>query len=167
MRMDRFACFAAFAAVLSILAPAAQAETQNEEPILIVTGRINAPEGEIAFTRAALEALPVSTLETSTIWTEGRHEFTGVALADLLKSVGAPDRGVRATALNDYSVEIPAQDAAPGAALIAYKMDGAPMSIREKGPLWIVYPFDSQAKFRTEVAYSRSIWQLDRIEVLE
>ena len=41
------------------------------------------------------------------------------------------------------------------------------MSLRDKGPLWIVYPFDSNPSYSTEVTYARSIWQLDRIEVLD
>jgi hypothetical protein len=45
-------------------------------------------------------------------------------------------------------------------------MNGAEMSIRDKGPLWIVYPYDASDDFRSEVVYSRSIWQLDRIEVI-
>jgi hypothetical protein len=39
------------------------------------------------------------------------------------------------------------------------------MSLREKGPLWIIYPFDSSPEYQTELTYSRSIWQLNRIEV--
>jgi hypothetical protein len=39
------------------------------------------------------------------------------------------------------------------------------MSLREKGPLWIIYPFDSSPEYQTELIYSRSIWQLNRIEV--
>lgn len=154
--------FSALAASFTVAGP-----VFAEEPLLTVSGNVSADGGEVAFDRAALEALPASTIVTSTIWTDGTHEFTGVYLSDLLAAVGAPTSGIRATALNDYSIDIPAEDAAPGAALVAYKMDGEPMSIREKGPLWIVYPYDTQAKFRTEVTYSRSIWQLDRIEVLE
>jgi hypothetical protein len=45
-------------------------------------------------------------------------------------------------------------------------MDGKTMSVRDKGPLWIIYPYDSSADYRTEVVYSRSIWQLDRIEAV-
>jgi len=41
------------------------------------------------------------------------------------------------------------------------------MSVREKGPLWVIYPYDSDAKFRTEVIYSRSIWQLDRLAIVQ
>ena len=39
------------------------------------------------------------------------------------------------------------------------------MSVREKGPLWIVYPYDSNIAFQTETIYARSIWQLDRISI--
>ncbi|RYH00603.1 oxidoreductase, partial [Salipiger sp. IMCC34102] len=39
------------------------------------------------------------------------------------------------------------------------------MQVRDKGPLWIVYPYDDTPEYRSEVIYSRSIWQLDRIEV--
>jgi hypothetical protein len=41
------------------------------------------------------------------------------------------------------------------------------MSLRDKGPLWIIYPYDSKSDFRTEVVYSRSIWQRDRLEALD
>jgi hypothetical protein len=46
-------------------------------------------------------------------------------------------------------------------------MDGNAMSVRDKGPLWVIYPYDSDAAYRTEVIYSRSIWQLDRLEVVQ
>lgn len=161
-RTVRAFLFVLFALAASFTAGVAFAE----DPILTV-GKAGSPEDKVVFDRAALEALPASVIVTSTIWTDGTHEFTGVYLSDLLAAVGAPNSAIRATALNDYGIDIPAEDAAPGAALIAYRMDGQPMSIREKGPLWIVYPYDTQPKYRTEVIYSRSIWQLDRIEVLD
>jgi len=39
------------------------------------------------------------------------------------------------------------------------------MSAREKGPVWLVYNYDSDPAFRTETVYSRSVWQLDRITI--
>ena len=74
---------------------------------------------------------------------------------------------LKATAINDYAVEIPVEDAVEGGPIIAFMRNGAPMSVRDKGPLWIVYPYDSDPAYQTEVIYSRSIWQLDRIEVME
>jgi hypothetical protein len=58
-------------------------------------------------------------------------------------------------------------DAIVGGAIVAFEMDGKPMPRRAKGPLWIVYPFDSSAKFRTESIYARSIWQLNRLHIVK
>ena len=44
-------------------------------------------------------------------------------------------------------------------------MDDEPMPIRDKGPLFIVYPFDSQSLLRSERYYSRSAWQLRTLDV--
>jgi hypothetical protein len=52
-----------------------------------------------------------------------------------------------------------------GGPIVAFARNGAPMPLRDKGPLWIVYPYDSNPDYQSELIYSRSIWQLDRIEV--
>ena len=40
------------------------------------------------------------------------------------------------------------------------------MAVRDRGPLFVVYPFDAQPELRNAVYYSRSAWQLKSIEVL-
>jgi len=121
----------------------------------------------LTFDRDALEALGTETIETSTIWTEGTHSFEGVSLARLMQEVGAQEGKLIATAVNDYSVDIPLSDAVEDGPLIAMKMDGAEMSLRDKGPLWVIYPYDANSDYRSEVVYSRSIWQLDRLEIVD
>lgn len=135
--------------------------------LLTVTGAIkNTNAGEAAiFDRAMLEALPTVTIRTHTIWTEGLQTFTGVPLVDLAEAVGTDAEKLRATAVNDYAVTIPGEDWVEGGPIIAYLNNGAPMRLRDKGPLWVIYPYDSKAAYQSEVAYSRSIWQLDRIEM--
>ncbi len=90
-----------------------------------------------------------------------------MSLSTLVDRLGIEGASLRATAINDYTVEIPLSDAVEGGPMIAYRMDGEIMSVRNKGPLWVVYPYDSESDYRTEVIYSRSIWQLDRIEAVE
>jgi hypothetical protein len=137
------------------------------EVILTVTGEIAATNAGAAaeFDRAMLEDLGAAVVETRTIWTEGVQTFVGVPLDSLLAAVGATGATLRASAINDYAVEIPASDAVEDGPIVAYLRNGAPMSVRDKGPLWIVYPFDSAPEYQSELIYSRSIWQLDRIEV--
>ena len=116
---------------------------------------------------AALEALGETEFTTSTIWTEGAQTFGGVPLNVFLADAGVESGTLNAKAINDYAVEMPVSEALENGPIIAYSRNGAPMSVREKGPLWIVYPYDSDEAFQTEVVYSRSIWQLDRLDVTE
>ncbi|GKX33594.1 MAG: oxidoreductase [Rhizobiaceae bacterium MnEN-MB40S] len=135
--------------------------------ILTVSGEVGATNHDDAavFDLEMLKAMPETSFKTSTIWTEGENEFRGVRLSDLLEVVDAQGSELHAIALNDYAVDIPTADAIPDGPIIAYQMNGKEMSVRDKGPLWIVFPYDQDAKFRTELVYSQSIWQLDRIEV--
>lgn len=136
--------------------------------ILTISDDLEQEDGgdTFVFDRASLMTLPATTFETSTIWTDGVHSFTGVSLQTVALEMGVNDGWFLATAINDYTVEIPLSDAVEGGPIIAYLMDGEEMSIRDKGPLWVIYPYDRDADFRSEVVFSRSIWQLDRLEIL-
>ena len=137
--------------------------------ILTVTGRIahkNAAEGA-EFDHEMLTSLPVSVIRTHTPWTDGVTEFRGVPLADLLEVVGASPGVLHAVGLNDYSVDIPTGDASTAGPIVAYERDGRLMSVREKGPLWIMYPFDENPSLRNELYRARAIWQLRSLDVRE
>lgn len=133
--------------------------------ILTISGRIAPADhsDKVEFDLTALKALGVTRLVTSTPWTEGTLEIEGVLLKTLLEHVGATGDLIFAEAFNDYNSEIPISDATEGGAVIAYQIDGKEMSVRDKGPLWLVYPYDSDPTYRSEVYFARSIWQLDRL----
>lgn len=124
--------------------------------------------GVAEFDIGRLDALGRTEIETTTIWTEGKHRYTGVLLADLLAALGlsGTETQLEFRALNDYAIEFAANEATAEAPLLAYLADGQPMQVRDKGPLWLIYPYDSDASYRTDTIYARSIWQLDRVTVL-
>jgi hypothetical protein len=155
-----------------MLAPALpQAETlgsPTEEVILTVSGNIhmtNDAADNAVFDLEMLQKLPQTEFTTTTIWTEGPQTFTGVELRTFLDALAANGETVEATAINDYAVDIPISDAVEGGPILAYLMNGKEMSRREKGPIWLVYPYDKESDYRSETIYSRSIWQLDRLKV--
>ncbi len=135
--------------------------------ILAVTGDIAVTnQGELAaFDRVMLEALETVSLNTTTAWTEGTVTFEGPLVRDVLALVGADGEVVTATALNDYAVDIPFSDFQDYDVLLALEMDGAPMSVRDKGPIWIVYPRDEYAELQTVEYNARWIWQLRSLNV--
>lgn len=137
------------------------------EVILTVSGDFERGGGGVMeFDLAMLQALDASSFSTSSIWTEGVHLYTGVSLQVLAAYLGVAEGAMlNCTAINDYVIDVPVSDAVAGGPILAYAMDGAPMSIRERGPIWLLYPFDSDPAYQSEIIYTRSIWQLDRIKV--
>lgn len=149
-----------FAMLVCVMAGSATANAQDEIVLTVTNG-----DDVVEYDLSTLEAMSSTTFETTTIWTEGPQTFTGVSLQALLQDLDIDDGVILASAINDYTVEIPVSDAVTGGPIIAYSNNGSAMSIRDKGPLWIVYPYDSKTEYQAEIIYSRSIWQLDRIAV--
>ncbi len=137
--------------------------------ILTVSGAIQNTndDGLARLDMALLDSLPRHSFATSTIWTEGVDTYEGVLLSDLLAAVGATGTSLLAKALNDYEITFPVAEATAEGPLLAYRTNGKPMSVREKGPIWLIFPYDAVEAFRTEQTYARSIWQLDRIAVTD
>ncbi|WP_323781918.1 oxidoreductase [Thalassovita sp.] len=114
-----------------------------------------------------LKKLPHAGFETSTIWTEGLQTFEGVWLKDLIRHLDVSEGTLELSALNEYLIEIEVEEVGDLGALVAYMRNGKPMTARDKGPLWVVFPYDSDVKFQSETTYARSVWQLDRIALLQ
>lgn len=137
------------------------------EVLLIISGDLALTNGDhvARFDAQMLQDIGAATFKTSTVWTEGTPEFTGVRLADLVAKLGITAPVLSMVAVNDYMVEVPLSDAVADGPIIAYEMEGKPMSVRDKGPLWLIYPYDSKADYQSEMIYSRSIWQLVKIDL--
>ena len=135
--------------------------------ILSISGAIgkrNTPDAA-QFDLAMLEALGLESFTTTTPWYTGPVTFEGVRMSRLLEHVGATGTTLVAFALNDYSTEIPISDFTKFPALLALKRDGVYMPVRDKGPLFIVYPYDSEPALKHQQYYSRSAWQVSRLVV--
>ncbi len=162
------------ASVTLLLLPVLAATASALEPLPAPTGAViltikgdlgvhNRDDGSAAFDMAMLKSLPSAGFETTTIWTDGMQTFKGVSVADLLARLGATPAEINAVATNDYEIRFPASDALQHDALIAYAANGKPLPPSDKGPLWIVYPYDSDVALQTERYLSQSVWCLDTI----
>ena len=148
-------------------AMAAPLPTPTGEVILTVEGTIQTTNvGATAqFDREMLNALGVHKKTSSNPFETGTHDFEGVLLRDVLDRVGARGEMLAAFALDGYTVEIPLSDAETYDVLLATTWNGEVMSVRRKGPLWVIYPVDDFPELRTESYSNRTIWQLTRIVV--
>lgn len=132
-------------------------------------GRGNAQDSagrlEARFDRAMLEQIGLTEVKTATPWHTGTMRFEGVPLKALLALVESRGSNLLATAHNEYSAGLPVSDVARYNVILAMKLNGEVMTFRDKGPLFIIYPFDSDKALQTDTIYIRSVWQLRRLDV--
>lgn len=157
------------ALLLMVVAPASAVEMAlpSGPEILEVNGAIavSNEDGKAVFDLEMLDALPQRVTKATTPWYTGEHEFSGVIVSDLLDYLGAEGESVTVTALNDYSAEIPMEDIGKYPIILATRIDGKELSVREKGPLFLIYPFDLDATLYNEVVFGRSVWQIASLTV--
>jgi hypothetical protein len=100
-------------------------------------------------------------------WLDASHEFTGVLLSDFLDTIGvsAASAHLHFVAIDDYEVEISVADVRKWPVLLATKMDGQPMSIADKGPMRVVFPYDQYPEIDRLAYKDLWIWSLESLEV--
>lgn len=136
--------------------------------VLTVSGAISVTNQaeDAAFDHALLETLGLHTTQTSTPWHDETIQFSGPLARSVLHAVGADEaHTVIAVALNGYEVEIPVEDFYTYDVILATHANGVPMSVREHGPVFVIYPFDSDSRLHQETIYARSAWQVTRLLV--
>lgn len=134
---------------------------------LRIDGAIRPPDASqlVEIDSAALRALPQKTVTTRTPWYDGAVRFSGPQLWDVLAPLKPTGKALHITALNDYSVDIPLSDLQRYQPVLAWQLNGKVISVRDKGPLFLIYPFDTYPELHNQLYYGRSIWQINRITV--
>lgn len=115
---------------------------------------------------AALDALPQASIETTTPWGTGLQRFTGPLLASIATMGGYNPHAVNVSALNDYRMTIPAKDWTENGALFSTRIDEKVIRVKDKGPFWIMYPIDSDPKFRQAYYKAHMVWQVKSLDFL-
>lgn len=110
-----------------------------------------------------LDPLPMAEVTTDTPWTDGPSRFEGYPLYELLIALGLEGRDIEAAALNDYSATLCWDLIDTYRPVLATVQDGRPLSVRSRGPFWLVLPFDDHAELRNDMHFFKAVWQLDRI----
>lgn len=151
---------------LIMLSVAVTAQAQTDGPtgpvILTVTG----PDGAQAmFDLDMMESLDQTVTVVETPWYDGAQEFSGPLISDLMAHLGISGSELSVVAANDYTAAMPWSDIEDYPVILATRHNGNTMSLRDKGPLFVIYPFDTHPELRNEVVFSRSVWQVKAVKV--
>lgn len=121
----------------------------------------------LEFTLEELAALPQATIVTENEFTDGKVEYIGPLVRDVLEHLALDDaETIRFTAANDYYVDVPTSDFRKYNVILALEADGARLSRRDKGPLWLMYPLSDHSELNDPIYNTRLIWQVVRIDAL-
>lgn len=155
----RRVCYILFAVLFGL---SAHGVTAHAEPVIITISGMTAKTttGELNLTLSEFEAIGMEELYTATPWHKEKTRFSGVSGKKLSQYLEIEGNEVRAKALNEYEIVMPVSDLLIEGLILATRMDGEPLSIREKGPIFVIYPFDQKPELNNEVIFGRSIWQL-------
>lgn len=116
------------------------------------------------FTLQQLAALPQTTITTATPWTTGQHRYQGVAIDTLLQRLNLSPQVLKVHALNDFWARVPTTVARQYRAILATHVDGQPMSRRNKGPLWVIFPLSEHPELNQEKYHNYMVWQVRTIK---
>lgn len=139
----------------------------SSEVLLTVDGGINVMNGDgvAEFDRDMLRSLGVTSIMTANPFEKGMHSFDGVLIRDILSATGAKGTVLRATALDGYTVQIPIEDVQQYPVMLAMVWNGKEMRVRNKGPLWVIYPLSDYPELIEQKYSARSVWQLKKLTV--
>lgn len=139
-----------------------------DETILTLRGRFPkaGPDGSVSSSLSDLDALGRTSFSTATPWHDGVNEFSGVSVKNYLGAFGAAPKTIRLVALNDYSVETDVAELIEADALLATRRNGQAMPISDKGPVFLLFPFDDRQELKHQSYYSRAVWQLTEIDIV-
>ena len=83
----------------------------------------------------------------------------------MLAAAGVSGTKITARALDGYELDIPMEDVQGYDVIAATEVDGKPLSVRDRGPAWIVYPTVDHPELRDSLYEARSVWQLKELIV--
>lgn len=167
MRGFLFASVAVLQLAVTGVVAACSLSQPTGKVILTISGYIGACNDHhvVLLDRAMIHSLPLTEVRTANPWERGRVTYQGVLLRDLLHYVKAHGKIVELSALNDFHTEISVADATEHNILLAFRRNGVELTVRDKGPFFVVFPFSDVSELKTEERFAQSIWQVNHIEV--
>jgi hypothetical protein len=112
------------------------------------------------------EALGMTEFSTKVVARGGGvSKVRGIEISKLLRANDLDGGNLRVTALDGYQMDVPRADVEKYPVLFALEIDGKRLTVREKGPAWVIYPVSGHTELDTPVYEARSVWQIKSVAV--
>ena len=141
--------------------------TQADDTLLTLSNpRIAGPHGVIKFTRADLEAMQQVEITTSNAFMDHPATFRGPSAYALIDQIGrAGANVVRLSSANEFFIDVDIAELADYGVILAIEVDDKRLTMRDRGPIWLMYPVDQFEELQNPSMNNRLIWHLQTIEL--
>ncbi len=152
--------------LLTILVLARTAVPAAAEDLLVIRNATDPAQAGVRFSEADLLALRQVTIRTRTEFTDGVVEFIGPLARDAVAFIETGTAtSIHLVAANDYAIDIPLSDLTDYDVILAMQANGARLSMRDKGPIWLMYPLADHTELQDPTYTIRLIWQLTTMQL--
>jgi hypothetical protein len=144
------------------------AEASDSLNLRVTIYQENELKFEESFSRSELLEVDKYEINTENPYVDEVTAFSGPRVEKLLRHIGVNIEEVRELnlrALNDYNVDIPVEDIINYPVIVSVLSGGGVMTVREKGPFWLIYPMSDNPELQQPIYNDRLIWQLSEIQV--
>jgi hypothetical protein len=150
-----------------VLRPGAAISAPRNEAVLTISGNIATSNAgaTLSFDLATLEQLGIAQYTVMDPFEKHTIAYAGVLLSDLLKYAGTRStaKSIHLVALDDYESEITMEDINKWPILIATRIDGGAIAIKNGGPTRVVFPIHA---YQIDAAYNDQwVWSIKSIDV--
>ncbi|MCC0028935.1 MAG: molybdopterin-dependent oxidoreductase [Brucellaceae bacterium] len=129
---------------------------------------VKADGSTVDVTDEDFEAVGIAEITTRLVGeTETRSQVRGPRFDALLDHFGVDGEMVRVSGIDKYAADLPLDELKRYPVLLAYEINGKRLTLRSKGPVWVVYPFDDHPEIEDQLREARSVWQVGEVEVLQ
>lgn len=126
----------------------------------------SAPQSiNVLYTLKQLQQLPQHEIRTKSPWTNGVHIYKGPYLDDVLKLAKTEGDWLTLHALDSYQISFNYQRIKKYNPILALQIDGTLLTVRTKGPIWLMLPIDEFKELGTAIYQDYMVWQLVKIDV--
>jgi len=119
------------------------------------------------YTLKQLQQLPQHDIETIIPWTNETHRYRGPYLEDVFTLANVKGEWLTMYALDHYQISVNFKKIKKYKPILALQVDGKLLTIRSKGPIWLIFPMSDYEELNAAIYHDYMVWQLLKISVEE
>ena len=119
------------------------------------------------YTLGQLQQLPQYEMRVKLPWTNETHTYSGPYLEDVLLMANVSGQWLTMYALDHYQISFHFQRIKKYKPILALRIDEKLLTIRTKGPLWVILPMSEYKELNAAIYHDFMVWQLVKINVEE